>query len=402
MSELTDKIANLISPGPSGSDTRANNTPESWRPRMELDADGGFFVSTPRPAGEIPDAEELLNEFDLNPQSWSITSLRKSRWQNHAGEWLEAFRATLVPVQQVNSALAQDAEALIEEVSLWKPSDSKTLHSGELAYVFAPSDQQIGKKEAGDGTANTVTRLLQLTEQAVQRLQELRTIGRSIGTVVIALPGDHVEGTVSQGGRIQSPSNSDLGLTEQTRVARRVLLAQIKAFAPLCDRIIVPVVNGNHDEVTRQVFTDPADGWNVEIASTVQDACAENEALSHVEFRFPESMHQTLAVEICGTMLGLFHGHQVGRDVLKYLSEQAAGQTALGMCDLWVSGHYHSFKTMDIGERFWVQAPTVDPGSAWYRDKRGLENKPGVLTMVIGADYDPRRDISVISADRAH
>jgi predicted phosphodiesterase len=177
-------------------------------------------------------------------------------------------------------------------------------------------------------------------------------------------------------------------------------MAQIKAFAPLAERIIVPVVNGNHDEVTRQVSADPSDGWNVEIASAAQDACAENENLSHVEFRFPDKQHQTLALEVCGTMLGLFHGHQTGKDVMKYLSEQSAGLTPLGMCDVWISGHYHSFKSMDIGGRFWVQAPTTDPGSAWFRDRHGLESPPGVLTMVIGGGYDPRRDLSVISGIR--
>ena len=55
---------------------------------------------------------------------------------------------------------------------------------------------------------------------------------------------------------------------------------------------------------------------------------------------------------------------------------------------------------MDIGSRFWVQAPTTDPGSAWYRDRHGLESSPGVLTMVIGGDYDPRKDISIISGSR--
>jgi predicted phosphodiesterase len=401
MSELTDRLAALISPGPSGSDVKSMNIPESWRPRLEVDSDGGFLVSTPRPAGEIPDGEDLMKEFDLDPLSWSITSLRKSRWQNHAGEWLEAFRATLKPLENHAQTRDFDLEQLLEEVSKWRPTKSQKKETGELAFVFAPSDQQIGKKQGDSGTQDTVERLLDITGQAVERLKELRKIGRSIGTVVIALPGDHVEGNVSQNGKLQGLAASDLGLTEQTRVARRLLLAQIKAFAPICDRIIVPVVNGNHDEVTRQVSADPADGWNVEIASAVQDACAENENLGHVEFRFPEKSHQTLALDVCGTMLGLFHGHQTGTNVLKYLQEQSAGQTALGMCDVWLSGHYHSYKCMDIGPRFWAQAPTTDPGSAWYRDRHGLESPPGVLTMVIGGDYNPRRDISILSGTRA-
>ena len=95
-------------------------------------------------------------------------------------------------------------------------------------------------------------------------------------------------------------------------------------------------------------------------------------------------------------MLGLFHGHQSGRDVTKYLSGQAAGQTALGNCDVWVSGHFHNFKCQDIGHRLWLQCPTTDPGSDWFRDRAGLESTPGLLTMVLGGDYDPRENINVI------
>jgi predicted phosphodiesterase len=229
----------------------------------------------------------------------------------------------------------------------------------------------------------------------VNRFKSLKKMGLDLGGIVLALPGDHVEGNVSQNGRLQGLAASDLGLTEQVRVARRLLMAQVKALAPLAERMVVPVINGNHDEVTRQVAADPADGWNVEIASAVQDACAENPALQHVEFRYPASGHQTLTVDIDGCMLGMFHGHQA-RDPLKYLSGQAAGQTALGNADVWISGHYHNFKCMDISHRFWVQAPTTDPGSEWYRDRAGMDSKPGLLTMVLGGDFDPREYVNVI------
>lgn len=401
MSELSDKLAALVSPGPNGSDTKLTNTPEAWRARLELDENGGFLVSTPKPAGQMPDAIEILKEFDLDPNAWTVTSLRRSRWQKFDGEWLEAARINLAPSQEIAKTNNIDLEKLIEEIKKWKPQAGQKLFTGDLAYVFAPSDQQIGKKGSGGGTIDSVSRILETTEAGVHRLKELKKIGRSIGTTVIALLGDHVEGNVSQSGRLQGQAASDLGLTEQTRVARRLLMSQIKSFAGVSEKIIVPVVNGNHDEVTRQVSADPADGWNVEIASAVQDACAENENLSHVEFRFPEKDHQTLAININGTMLGLFHGHQIKGDAVKYLSGQSAGQTALGHCDVWLSGHFHHFKSADIGPRFWAQCPTLDPGSAWFRDRTGMESPPGVLTMVIGAGYDPRKDISIIRASRS-
>lgn len=393
---LSGKFDHLIQAGKAGSDQRATNTPESWKPRMEIGEDGGYVVSTPRRTDNVPDAEEILREFDLDPRHWNVTSVRKSRWQKHDGEWLEAYRVSVSPAHA--HADMVDVNELIKDIQGWKPGKSKTEKSGDLAFVFAPSDQQIGKKANGQGTPETIERILAATDGAVQRLHDLRKIGREIGTVLIALPGDHVEGNVSQGGRLQSHHASDLGLTEQTRVGRRLLLAQIKAFAPLAEKIVVAVVNGNHDEVSRQVILDPSEGWNTEIASAVQDACAENDALSHVEFRYPARDHQTLAVEVCGTMVGLFHGHQSGKDVTKYLANQSAGQTPLGGCDVWLSGHYHHFQTMDVGMRLWLQCPTVDPGSPWFRDRHGLDSPSGVLTMVIGKGHDPRQDISIISA----
>lgn len=395
-SEFDDILEELSSPGQRGSDTRAMKVPESWRPRMEIDESGGFLVSTPRNAAETPDMVDILAEFDLDPTAWSVTSVRRSKWQTYGGDWLQSFRVSVTP-QNAAPRPDFDLEKMLNDISKWRPNAKIKRCAGENAFILAPSDQQIGKKQGEENTGHSINRILNGTEEALTRFLELQKIGRNMGTVVLALPGDHVEGITSQNGRLQGQAASDLGMTEQVRVARRLLLAQVKAFAPHCERMIVPVVNGNHDEVTRQVAADPADGWNVEIASSVQDICAENDALSHVEFRYPDKDHQTLAVDINGVMLGLFHGHQAGKDVLKFLSGHAAGQTPLGGCDLWISGHYHNFKCMDIGHRLWIQAPTTDPGSAWFRDRTGIDSPTGILTLVVGPDHDARRDISIVS-----
>jgi predicted phosphodiesterase len=390
------KLEDLASPGPSGSDHKQVGTPEDWRPRMDVDdARGGFVVSSARSGTELPDAVAILEEFQLDPAAWTVTSVRRGKWQKYDGEWLESMRVNIVPSTGF-AAQQLDVEQLIDEIKKWRPERGIKTKTGSGAYSVFPADQQIGKKTGSGGTQQSIDRILQLTESAVHRFEGLTRMGLDLGTLVLGLPGDHVEGNVSQNGRLQGLAASDLGLTEQVRVARRLLLAQIKTLAPLTERMIVPVINGNHDEVTRQVAADPADGWNVEIASAVQDICAENPALAHIEFRFPSSGHQTLTVDIDGCMLGMFHGHQAGRDVTKYLSGQAAGQTALGMADVWVSGHFHNYKCQDVAHRLWVQAPTTDPGSEWFRDRAGMESKPGLLTMVLGGEFDPRQHISVL------
>jgi predicted phosphodiesterase len=392
---FSDEFKKLVSPGQQGSDTKGLNTPESWRPRMDVDdMSGGFIISEPRAPGQPQDARQILEDFDLNPDDWNVTSIRRGKWQKYDGEYLESLRVNVVP-NRVAYEDRLDAEKLIDEIKKWRPERGIKVATGSGSFVPVPADQQIGKKTGSGGSEQSANRILGLTEGAVQRFKSLQKSGLNLGSTTLVLPGDHVEGNVSQGGRLQGLAASDLGLTEQVRVARRLLMAQVKAFAPLTERMTVAVINGNHDEVTRQVAADPADGWNVEIASAVQDACAENPALQHIEFRYPESGHQTLTVDVDGCMLGVFHGHQ-SRDPMKYLSGQAAGQTALGNADVWVSGHYHNFKCMDISHRFWVQAPTTDPGSEWFRDRAGMDSKPGLLTMVLGGNYDPREHLSVI------
>ena len=73
-----------------GSDRRDLAPKEAWRPQLEIDADGGYFVSSPRKEGEIPQTAELLAEFDLNPNEWIVTNVRRGKWQTYSGEWLES------------------------------------------------------------------------------------------------------------------------------------------------------------------------------------------------------------------------------------------------------------------------------------------------------------------------
>ena len=279
---LEDRLEKLASPGKNGSDIKALNTPENWRSKMDVDdVSGGFVISQPRPAGTPQDARQILEDFDMDPDAWSVTSVRRGKWQKYDGEYLESLRINIVPAS-VAVADQLDAEKLVDEIKKWRPVTGIKTAKGDGSFALFPSDQQIGKKANGQGTQQAIDRILHLTEASVERFQALQRAGLHLGGIVLGLPGDHVEGNVSQGGRLQGLASSDLGLTEQVRVARRLLMAQIKALAPLSERMVVPVINGNHDEVTRQVAADPADGWNVEIASAVQDACAENPALQQI------------------------------------------------------------------------------------------------------------------------
>ena len=392
---LSDELANLASAGASGSDTKQLNTPEGWRPRLEVDANGGFLISTPRIAGDLPDASDLLADFDLDPSQWLVTGVRRSRWQRYDGEWLEAARITLAPARATSTALEADAEALILALNKWRPNTRQKPHTGSLSGLFCVGDTQFGK-DAGDGTAGTVRRMNDGLVASVARFKELTKTGRDIGQVVLPQLGDCVEGSTSQKGGVLG--RSDLSVTEQVRVGRRVLLNWIKTFAPLVENLLVPVVPGNHDEPHRIVLTDPIDSWQIEVVSAVQDACAENPALAHVQFRYPERDALALAMNLSGSMVGFVHGHQA-RDMTKWWEGQATGRTPVGGCDVLISAHFHHYKVSQVGPRLWIQTPAMDGGSAWFRNTRGLESPTGIVSLVVGDGYDPRRDLVVLAGE---
>jgi hypothetical protein len=50
----------------------------------------------------------------------------------------------------------------------------------------------------------------------------------------------------------------------------------------------------------------------------------------------------------------------------------------------------------NVGHRLWIQIPSMDGGSNWFKDRRGYDSPPGVVSLVVGADYDPRRDLAVL------
>jgi len=175
----------------------------------------------------------------------------------------------------------------------------------------------------------------------------------------------------------------------------------VKAFAPHTNELIIPVVPGNHDESTRQVIVDPMDSWQVEIVQQVLDICKENPDLAHVTGRFPERDNTTLAVNLSGTMVGFAHGHQL-RDPQKWWQGQALGDTAVGQADVLITAHYHHYAVKQFNHRLWVQTPALDGGSFWFSDRTGMGGKTptGIVSLVVGEGYDPRRDLVVLAGEQ--
>ena len=372
---------------PTRNDKRVTAPKESWRPHLELDADGGYFVSSPRKAGDEPDHADLLAEFDLDASQWIVTGLRRSKWQRYDGEWLEAFRVSLAPAT-ARGELLRIPEQLEDEIRKWRPRKGAKPATGDLTAMFVSSDMQWGKV-GGDGTEGTIQRSLNGIQSSVDRFKELKS--RGIGQIALPQLGDCVEGNVSQGGRLRT----DISISQQIRLGRRMLLQWVKTFAPFTESLLIPVVPGNHDETTRQIITDPMDSWQVEIVAQVMDIARENPTLQHVQGIFAEADNSTLMVEMSGEYVAFAHGHQI-RDPEKWFAGQALGQTPVGSANILISAHFHHYKVTQLGPRLHIQTPAIDVGSPWFRDRRGMESPPGIVSLVVGEGYDPRRDLVVL------
>lgn len=388
---LKDEFNEFVKAGIEGSDNVTKDIPEAWRPRSEIGTDGGFVVSTPRPDGNTPGAEEILREANLDPAEWAVISHRRSRWQKYDGDWLESFRVNVVPVKS-STEKDFDAEKLIESMVNWRPEHSVD-HEGDLTAVYSLGDTQYGK----DDTPAIVERVLRTFSEAVNHHQFL-VQKYKIGQIALPQLGDCIEGMTSQKGKVMG--RHDIGVAQQVQVGRRILMAQIKSMAPFASKIIVPVVPGNHDEVQRFLVSRPEDSWQIEIVRAVEDACLENDFLKdRVEFRYPAKDDSTLAVNLSGTLYGMAHGHQA-RDMVKWWSGQVMGRCAVANADILNVGHLHHYDVQSVGTRLFIQNPAMDNGSGWFRDKSGLESHSGITSLVVGEGFDARRELVVLGGFR--
>lgn len=384
---IKDEFKDFIAAGAEGSDSVTKDIPDAWRPRSEIGTEGGFVVSTPRPDGNTPGADEILREARLDPEEWVVVSHRRSRWQRYDGEWLESFRVNVVPAT-VTGKKDYDQEKLLEQITAWRP-EAENIFKGDLSAIYSIGDTQYGK----DDTPAIINRVLKTFDEVVEHHQRIAA-KYGIGQVVLSQLGDCIEGMTSQKGKVMG--RHDIGVSEQVRVGRRVLLSQIKSMAQYAEKIIVPVVPGNHDEVQRFLVSRPEDSWQIEVVAAVADICAENEYLKDkVEFRFPAADDSTLAIKVSGILYGMAHGHQA-RDMVKWWEGQALGRCSVAQADILNVGHLHHYVSKSVGPRLFIQNPTMDNGSSWFRDKKGLDSAPGIVSLVVGEGFDPRRELTVL------
>lgn len=392
MSIIDDLVVNRGRKGVESVRRERPGHPQGWEPGIAWDGRQGTITSRPL-AEPDPKWEELLKVWGFDPdvveivepvqvRTWDATIASgevRTMWYYRAG--IRAKRTSTV-----------DLDELIREIRRRRPRQpAEAVGTGELAYVTALSDWQLGKP----GTQTTVDRILEDIDSVADRLRELRRAKVPIGPMYALSLGDLIEGC-----RDHYPMQTfevELDKRSQVRLARRLLVRAIQAWAPLIPRLVVAGVGGNHGEhrLEGRAFTSAADNADVEALETAAEVISAG-AFPNVSFVVPEG-ELALTLDVAGVIVGLAHGHKAagrgGKSPQEKIREwwrgQAFGMQPVGDARILFTGHWHHLSILSDGGRTHIQVPSLETTSPSFTDSTGIVAPPATVTLLVGAGAGP-------------
>jgi hypothetical protein len=339
-------------------------------------------------------AAGVLRGQGLEPAEWTVTGLRSSEWTMANGDTGVSTRFTFARKSASVTGVGPDIDELLAAIEA-SPVVERDEQAGEHTFIVALGDMQFGKID-GDGVEGTLRRTIENLNEAARLLEEYR-LRFSIAHVHIAWLGDHIEGFVSQGGA--NTWRTQLTLNEQIRLTRRVMLHALLLFAPLCSRLTMVAVPGNHGEAVRFMgkgVTRYDDSHDTESLIAVKDAADLNPTrFAHVEFYVPDTDELSVVVQCSGSVIAHVHGHQFrpGKHFEWWKGQAFGRSSAMHQADVLLSGHlHHEFIEAD-GPRTFIQVPSMESESTWFRHSKGAEGAPGLIVAITKDGRVPVKEV---------
>lgn len=359
--------------------------PQEFVPRTEYDGAEGF-IQTGAMQDAPSDHDDLLREFGYDPARVQIVgNPRISRWQQRSRvrgtseyetAWLSAYKFVI-------SARGFDVDlpALYNEVRNTK-YEAVPYASDEATVVVCYADIQTGKVDHLGGVRDLLDRLEEKRAKLADYLQ-----GGGYDRIVVADVGDIIEGFSNFPAQHRT---NGLSLMKQVDVAATEFWKTIKLCAKYAP-VEVLSIPSNHCAWRREGKNagKPTDDWGLHISERLESL---NEEVGlPVTFHRPEDWKEFLVHDIRGTKLGLVHGHQANNPNQIIPWWQKVGHSSeIGLADVLLTGHFHFFRFQATGRnphtnraKYHIQAPTLDNGSAWVRNKMGEDGDPGLALFRI-------------------
>lgn len=380
----------------------ADGHPNGDKAWATVSPDGGELSTGAMPTELGTDWDVVLRGFGLDPDIFEIVddTVRMSKWQSSKrlenGDrdliWLYSYKARF---KRKNLTALPDKEIddIRTYVQKWKSVAKTTAPiSSEKGstLVVCWADQQLGKS-AGGGTDATVERIMDSYQATVQRVKDLRKIGRNIEKIAIVNMGDPVEGC--DGNYASQLFTVELTQRQQLLLAIDLWAQGIRQLSPLAEEAEFISVLCNHGEWMRRggkaitSDSDNAGGFLTDAVKRVLEGRPETDKL---KWNIPHDEMITTSV-LSGIKVAFTHGHKIsGKEVewlrgqsIKILREEGREP------DIWVTAHRHHLQVQDFGPWYRFQCPSNDGGSKWYTDMSGNWSTPGTLTFLAG-NHDPK------------
>lgn len=337
--------------------------------------------------------EEILREFGHDPEQVEIATVL---WEKHRQYWSidlnkmlwkHSYSFGLVKKKPKTTQVEVDAVELMKSIEV-KKSDVPKIKNGEKStFCLDWADWQFAKLEGG-GSAGLIERLQSAFDSAEERIADLRKIGRQLDELVIFGGGDMIEGCVIYPNQSYEIDDHRRGQIKNT-VA--MIIKGIKQLAPHFKTVRVVVVPGNHGEHringNRTTIGDNDDLLVFEMA---QVGIESDPKFSHVSFEIADR-EISMTTKVLGWTYGLTHGDVYGKTggtgirnkVFNWYKTMAGNRHPIGQSDVLLTHHFHHDALEDWGATLWVQNPTMDGGSHYFKEATGHDTKPGMNSWVV-------------------
>lgn len=339
----------------------------------------------------LEDAEEWVRKAGKDPDDYVISARSIAYGGDKSSNRMSAYPK---PGRKVSESALLDLDPVgilsqLRSQRTTAPGAVATVGE-ESAFGISINDIQLGQSYNG-GSAATIEQFYRYVDLAVERVLELRSIGRRLETLVIVGGGDLVEGCVIY------PNQSfslDLNRKQQIEGVVALLLHAIDTLAPMFERVIVLAAAGNHGQNRiNGNYTTLDDNDDTHAFEMAKLALSRDSSMNHIQWIIAES-EAGVAARVYDWVLATTHGDiyakgvpgaTIDKKAHAWMKNMALGRGKfglLGQADILITHHFHHEKGSDWGSCLWRQTPSQDRGSPYFENATGEYSEPGMLSWV--------------------